>query len=177
MSKSSTTEVWLMKPIQDLTFFSKQGLFFASLEYTARYTLFILPQISIFSLLFRRLTPYYCHSKTLSFKIALASVGVGFKRDLTLCVCFKRLSLTHFPAKPRNDQLQNTIASHETFPQFNSTHHQHLWFFRIGHFPVTPSLCLKARLRATNEVFLLTHIKLIFTRKDSESFWKSEMAY
>ena len=36
-----------MKPIQELTFSSKQWLFFASLEYTVCYTLFILPQISI----------------------------------------------------------------------------------------------------------------------------------
>ena len=68
------------------------------------HTINLAPNINL-SLLFRRWTPYYCHSKTLSFKIALASVGVGFKRDLTLRVSFKRLRVTNFPAKPTNDQL------------------------------------------------------------------------
>ena len=85
-------------------FFKTVVIFCESWIHSVLHAIHLAPNINL-SLLFRRWTPYYCHSKTLSFKIALASVGVGFKRDLTLRVCFKRLSLTHFPAKPRNDQL------------------------------------------------------------------------
>ena len=85
-------------------FFKIVVIFCESWIHSVLHAIHLAPNINL-SLLFRRWTPYYCHSKTLSFKIALASVGVGFKRDLTLRVCFKRLSLTHFPAKPRNDQL------------------------------------------------------------------------
>ena len=78
-------------------FFKTVVIFCESWIHSALHAIHLAPNVNL-SLLFSRWTPYYCHSKTLSFKIASASVGVGFKRNLTLSVCF-------WPTFPRNLEM------------------------------------------------------------------------